>query len=248
LKTRPFFWQILISLIGIGVFPTNLTADAISTFSASLTVNLTFPAPVLGVLGVSTTAAFLPPAVKMASGEAMATAANPTSMFANNVLTFTAGPVSGMAGPGRGEAQAVSFGTSETVVLTNKTAAALTKMLSGTYTYSLAAAAGAPSGVAGAAYSFQVDNTTDPTTLTLFGPQQNALAEASGSSSTATGTNRPIAAFAVTIPARSFIDITIDPFVSGEAFVAPEPSMLIPVFCAVGALFWIRKRARATNN
>jgi hypothetical protein len=172
--------------------------------------------------------------------------ADPTSDFANNTLTFTAGPVAGSAGlaGGMGSAQAVSFGTSQTINLDNLTMGMLMIQLSGTYTYNLAATAG-PGGTAGAAFSFEVDNTTNSTTVVLFGPTQNAVV--APPNSTAMCNNCAIAAFTFAIP-PGVTSINVDPFVSGEAFAAPEPSMLIPIGCLVAALLMIRRRARATNH
>lgn len=242
------FRSILIAALGIGVFTTNLAASIVSTFSADLTVNLTFPAPIVNVLDVTTpdpTDAFLPSAVSSATGDAMVTqSADPTSNFANNTLTFTAGPIAGSAGSGGGSAQAVSFGASQTISLDNLTMGMLMIELSGTYTYNLAASAG-PGGTAGAAFSFQIDNTTSPTTVVLFGPTQNAVV--APPNSTAMCNNCVIAPFTFAIP-PGVTSINIDPFVSGEAAAVPEPSMLIPICCVVAALFMIRRRARAIND
>jgi hypothetical protein len=248
-RGRISFRSILLAALGSAVFTTNLAASIVSTFSADLTVSLTFPAPIVNMLAVTTpnpTDAFLPGAVASATGDAGVTqAANPTSNFANNTLTFTAGPIAGFAGSGGGSAQAVSFGTSQTINLNNLTMGMLMIQLSGTYTYHLAATAG-PSGAAGASFSFEVDNTSDPTTVVLYGPTQNAVI--APPNSTAMCNNCAIAAFNVAIP-PGITSINVDPFVSGEAFnMAPEPSMLIPVCCVVAGILAISRRGRAANN
>lgn len=249
MRGRISFRSILLAALGSAVFTTNLAASIVSTFSADLTVSLTFPAPIVNMLAVTTpnpTDAFLPGAVASATGDAGVTqAANPTSNFANNTLTFTAGPIAGFAGSGGGSAQAVSFGTSPTINLNNLTLGMLMIQLSGTYTYHLAATSG-PSGTAGAAFSFEVDNTSNPTTVVLFGPIQNAVL--APPDSTAMCNNCAIAAFNVALP-PGITSINVDPFVSGEAFnMAPEPSMLIPVCCVVAGILAVRRRARAANN
>jgi hypothetical protein len=189
---------------------------------------------------------FLPNAVSYASGNAGVTqAANPTSTFMNNVLTFTAGPIAGWAGPGIGYASAVSYGTSQTINLDNLTAAPIVIPLSGTYTFSLAATANSGE-AAGAAYSFQIDNTTNPATVTLFGPQQFAVVAPPNSSSTCM--NCAIAAFNVTLP-PGVTSINLDPFVSGNAYAnTPEPSTIVLVLPVLLGFCLFRKSIAAANT
>lgn len=245
-KFRRFRWLTLVAAFGIGA--STSIADPISTFGANLTVTVMFPVPVANMLDVTTpdpTDAFLPAATELASGNAGVTqAVNPTSVFAGNMLTFTAGPIAGFAGPGVGTASAVSYGTSQTVNLNNLTMDALTVQLSGTYTYSLAATAG-PGGAAGAAFSFQIDNNTNPTTVVLFGPQQNGVV--APPDSTAMCNNCAIAAFDVALP-PGVTSINIDPFVSGEATSVPEPSTIVLVLSVPAVICLMKKTGAATHT
>lgn len=221
-----------------------IPANATASFTASLTVNLTFGAPA-GVAVATANDAFLPNAVCLAMGVAGNTqCTNPTSAFAANTLTFTAGPIQGWAGPGVGSASGVSFGTSETISLTNVTAGALMVRLSGTWTSNLATTS-KPGGSAGASYSFEVDNTTGGMVTALFGPQEFAVLSPPSPANN-TCTNCPIAAFNVAVPAMSFVTINIDPFVSGKATSTPEPSALLPLLGIVTA-GWFRRR-RSTDS
>jgi PEP-CTERM motif len=216
-----------------------IPANATASYTASLSVSLIFAAP-RGVAVGSANDAFLPNAVCLAMGVAGNTqCANPTSAFAANTLTFTAGPIQGWSGPGVGSASGVSFGTSETISLTNVTAGALNVRLSGVWTSNLATTAKA-GGVAGASYSFEIDNTTGGMMTALFGPQEFAVLSPPSPSSN-TCTNCPIAAFNVAVPAMSFVTINIDPFVSGKAISTPEPSSLLPLL-GVAAAAWLRRR------
>ena len=217
-----------------------IPANATASFTASLSVSLTVAAPA-GVAVASANDAFLPNAVCLAMGVAGNTqCTNPTSAFAANTLTFTAGPIQGWSGPGVGSASGVSFGTSETIALTNITAGALMVRMAGTWTSNLATTS-KPGGSAGASYSFEVDNTTGGMMTALFGPQEFAVLSPPSPASN-TCTNCPIAAFNLAVPAMSFVTINIDPFVSGKAISTPEPSALVPLLGIATAGWFRRKR------
>jgi hypothetical protein len=222
-----------------------IPANATASYTASLSVSLMFTAPA-GVAVATANNPFLPNAVCLAMGVAGNTqCANPTSAFANKTLTFTAGPIQGWSGPGVGSASGTSFGTSETISLTNVTAGALMVRLAGTWTSNLATTSG-PGGSAGASYSFEIDNTTGGMTTALFGPQQFAVLSPPSPASN-TCTNCPIAAFNVPVPAMSFVTINIDPFVSGKAISTPEPSTLVPLFGVLTVGLFRRRRSTRSN-
>ena len=211
---------------------------ASASYSSRLSVNLTFPV-IVGLGVASLHDAFLPAPTCMTMGIGATTACNPpTSKFMNNVLTFTAGAVAGRAGPGTGFASGVSFGTSETIVLINRSGAALMVPLSGTYSYSLTTmAAGQAS--AGAAVSFQIDETMGGMTTTVFGPQPFAIVSPPNASMSAM--NAAIPAFNIALPNGATADINIDPFASGDAKALPEPSAFVPLLTLATA-GWVRRK------
>jgi hypothetical protein len=200
-----------------------------SSFSANLTVNVVFPSSLADVLTVTPQMdAFLPPPVGKATGIAGVTKLGaPTSNFAKNTLTFTAGPIAGFAGPGVGSASAVSFGTSQSVQLDDLLAVMLPITLSGNYTYSVASMA-QDMGAAGASVSFQIDNIT--TGNTIYGPVQMAVVSPPDSS--ANCKNCKIGALKFMIP-PGVTSIEIDPFVSGKASSVPEPSDILAALCGL---------------
>jgi hypothetical protein len=212
---------------------------AVATYSANLTVSLTFPViPLLGVASLND--AFLPNAVCLAMGVAGNTSCtNPTSRFAANTLTFTAGPVAGFAGPGVGFASGVSFGTSETILLTNLTGAPLVVPLMGTYNYSLATTAiGMTS--AGAAVSFQIDERLMlggmPTTLFSI---SDAIVSPPNNSKNVNGN---FMVNTMNIPNNGSLLINIDPFASGDAkSPTPEPSAFVPLLTLATA-GWLKRK------
>ena len=234
LKMAPVF-LVVFALCGIPA----AHADTAS-FSSSLTVDLTFP--VINMLDVvSLNDAFLPNAVCLTQGVAAITACNnPTSTFMNSALTFTAGNVAGNAGPGGGVASGVSFGTSETIKLTNNTGADLKVQLSGTYSYSLAVMATGMA-AAGAAVSFQIDErmTLDGDPMAVFGPKDFAIV--APPNATMSCASCAIPAFNIDIPDKTSVFINIDPFASGDAKVVPEPSAFIPLL-SMAAAGWLRRR------
>jgi hypothetical protein len=199
-----------------------------SSFSANLTVNVVFPSSLADVLKVTPQKdAFLPAPVGKATGTAGVMLKPPTSNFANNTLTFTAGPITGFAGPGFGSASAVSFGTSRSVQLDDLLPIMLPITLSGNYTYSVASMA-QDMDVAGASVSFQIDNIT--TGNTIYGPVQMAVVSPPDSS--ATCKNCRIGALKFMIP-PGVTSIEIDPFVSGKASSVPEPSDILAALCGL---------------
>jgi hypothetical protein len=212
-----------------------------STFSGNLTLTVTFPAPNPNTLTVTAlNDAFLPNATSMSVGNSGITqAGNPTTNFAGNTLTFTSGPIAGFAIGNGASASAVSFGSSQTIDLDNLTAGMLMVSLSGTYSYSLAATAG-PGEAAGASFSFELDNTTNPATITVLGPVESAVVAPPNSSASCQAC--VLGPVALTI-APGITAINLDPFVSGEA-TSPEPSSLIPLACIAGALLAKRKRVQ----
>lgn len=236
---------ILFAVCGVPAARANvLPVPAMASYSARLRVNLTFPV-IVGLGVASLHDAFLPPATCLTMGIAATTACtNPTSAFMNNVLTFTAGPVAGSAGPGTGFASGVSFGTSETIVLINRSGGAVMVPLSGTYSYSLTTTA-AGQASAGAAVSFQIDETMGGMTTTVFGPQPFAIVSPPNANMSAT--NAAIPVFNIAIPNGATADINIDPFASGDAKAVPEPSALIPLVTLVTAGWLKRKWFRASK-
>jgi hypothetical protein len=218
---------VVLAVCGVPAARANVVPAASATFSANLTVSLTFP--VIRLLGIaSLNDAFLPNAVCLTQGVAAITACNnPTSTFMNSVLTFTAGTVAGNAGPGMGFATGVSYGLSETIQLTNLTGALLTVPISGTYNFLLMTTAMGQSS-AGAAVAFQVDERTalDGIPTTVFGPREFAIVSPPNTTSTCGVCNF---SFNIDIPNNSSVFINIDPYASGDAKAVPEPSAFIPL-------------------
>ena len=227
-----------LGLCGVLAAHANVLADSAS-FSSNFSVVLNFPT--INKLDiVSLNDAFLPKAVCLTQGAAAITACNdPTSMFAKNVLTFTAGEVAGNAGPGTGYASGVSYGVSETIWLTNGNNNDLTVPLSGLYNYNLATMA-TGAGAAGAAVSFDIYTRTslDGDRTIVFGPKDFAIVSPPDASSTCK--NCPYGAFNITVPANSSLFVNLEAFASGDAKV-PEPSMFIPLL-TIASAGWLRAR------
>jgi hypothetical protein len=239
MRTLRLVLAFLIVLALCGVPAAHADPVPAASYSSSLTVSLTFP--VMRLLGVASLHdAFLPNAVCLAQGVAGNTMCmNPTSNFAANTLTFTAGPVAGFAGPGVGFASGTSFGTSETIELTNHTGGALMVPLMGTYNYSLATtAAGMAS--AGAAVSFQIDER-----LVLGGNPTNLFSISDAIVSPPNNSKNVNGNFMVNtmaIPNNSSLFINIDPFASGDAkSPTPEPSAFIPLLTLATA-GWLKRK------
>lgn len=228
---------LLLLTLCVGGWLSTVSADP-ATFSADLTVNLTFPAPIPGVLAVAVGAGpVLPPCVVVAAGQAAGVCANPTSTFvpAVNTLTFTAGPIAGNAGPGAGFVFASSSGVSHTITLTNLGAAPLTVGLGGNYNFNLQTTA-LPGEFASASVFFQIINAG--TGAVLFGP----IASNITSPPNAQDADAVIFGFNLILPPGA-TDITIDPFVEGQAVVVPEPTTLILLGTGLaGVAFKTRKR------
>lgn len=237
LRTGVFFLVVL-AFCGVLAAHADVLADTAS-FSSTLSVVLKFP--VINMVGyASLNDAYLPKATCLTQGVAAITACmDPTSTFAANVLTFTAGTVAGNAGPGIGFASGVSFGISETIKITNNTGADINVPLSGTYNYNLVTKA-TGTGAAGAAVSFRIEErlTLDGNPMIVFGPKDFAIVSPPDSSSTCV--NCPIGMFNIAVPNNSSVFINIDPFASGDAKV-PEPSAFIPLL-TIATAGWLRTK------
>ncbi|HEX7334118.1 MAG TPA: PEP-CTERM sorting domain-containing protein [Pyrinomonadaceae bacterium] len=233
-KLGAHVFLLLLTLCAGGWFST-VSADP-ATFSANLTVNLTFPAPIPGVLAVGIGAGpVLPLCAVIAVGQAAGVCANPTSNFAANTLTFTAGPINGNAGPGAGFVFASSSGVSHTITLTNLGAAPLNVALGGNYNFNLRTTALAGE-FARASVFFQIIN--ESTGAVLFGPIASTITSPPNAQNAAA----VIFGFSMILPPGA-TDVTIDPFVQGQAATIPEPTTLILLGTGLaGVAFKTRKR------
>ena len=256
-KFRVVLCCLLAAAVAIGA-PAAALADTMSTFAANLSVTLTFTGAVPANLAVASAAvsclpadlvnnACLPNAVIFVDGNAGVTqAVAPTSVFnaATNTLTFTAGPIAGFAGPGEGYSSAVSYGTSQTINLTNTGAARLRVRITGNYTYSLSATAALnPQAAAGASYFFRIDNTTNPNlTVPIF---TQGLAVVAPPDSSSSGNNVAIPNINLFIAAGATSSINLDPFVSGNAYDVPEPYTIVLVLPMLLGFCLFRKNIAA---
>lgn len=213
-----------------------------ASFSASLTVNVGFPAVLPPNVVIAPGAGAVLPncVVNLIAQPAGGICNNATSNFAGNVLTFTAGPINGFSNPPTGGVTANSTGTSQTIVVTNNNAAAVPFDLSIGFMATLNAAAGALE-FASASYGFSVLQNAG----SIFNASKTLACPACGVAPPVNDNPRPsIAMLRLPPGATSFV---IDPFVNGLAISnleIPEPSSLLLAGAALSALLYkLRKHA-----
>ncbi|MBI3679692.1 MAG: PEP-CTERM sorting domain-containing protein [Acidobacteria bacterium] len=212
-----------------------------ASFDAAVIVDLIFPVPFPPTIIPALAPGIGAGCFSTTSGFASVTSCPPpTSLFAPNTLTYTAGAVIGSSGPGIGSAFANSFGPSDMLSLTNIGVDPADFFFSVAWTWSLTATAG-PLESASAGYDFLVFRGGGGSFAPFFGSSLTINCVECGTNSSLVAP--PPVVFFISIPPGQTVQFYVDGFAQGDAHTLPEPStfLLLGAGILAGVGWWRRR-------